>query len=60
MADKVKVQLLASEALHLEWLCKNGEQDDRKLEKQLELVANLARDVTCGQYSREDDQDYFK
>lgn len=59
MSDKEKVQLLASEALRLEWLCKNGEPDDAKLEAQLELVANLARDVTCGQYDKRDDQEFF-
>lgn len=57
--NKEKVQLLASEVLKLEYLCKEGETDDRKLEKQLNYVAGLARDVTCGQYDKNDDQDFF-
>ena len=59
MSDKEKAQLLASEVLKLEYLCKAGETDDRKLEKQLNYVAGLARDVTCGQYDKKDDKKFF-
>lgn len=59
MSNKEKVQLLASEVLKLEYLCKEGETDDRKLEKQLDYVARLVRDVTCGQYDKADDQEFF-
>jgi len=59
MTDKVKVQELASEVLKLEYLCLEGEQDDRKLEKQLKFVADLARNMTCAQYDKSDDQGMF-
>lgn len=59
MNDKERVQALVSGVFYLEHLCKEGEPDDRKLEKQLEHVANLARDCSCGQYSAEDDSKGF-
>ena len=59
MTDKEKIQELAAGVLRLEWLCKEGETDDRKLEKQLNHVAGLARDVCCGQYDKSDDSKAF-
>lgn len=59
MTDKVKVQLLASEVLKLEYLCLEGETDDRKLEKQLKHIAALARDICCAQYNPVEDDNSF-
>ena len=60
MNNKEKIQELATEVLHLEHLCKAGEKDDRKLEKQLKFVADLARDVCCAQYNPKDDDKSFE
>ena len=59
MSNKEKIQELATEVLHLEHLCKAGETDGRKLEKQLNHVADLARDVCCAQYNPKDDDKSF-
>ena len=55
MNDKEKVQELATQVLKLEWLCKEGETDDEKLEKQLSLTAKLARECCCAQYDPAED-----
>ena len=59
MTDKVKVQELVSGVIKLHYLCKEGETDDRKLEKELDYIVKLARDLTCGQYSSEDEDKGF-
>ena len=59
MNDKERIQELASGVLKLEYLCEQGERDDRKLEKHLKYIADLARDTVCGQYVPSDDDKTF-